>query len=186
MIQLSVLYLFSAKIESIPHILGYRLRFYLEYKTFFVCLWKSTSSFDSWKCEGMRSRALTFEASGIDHVGLIQICFSPAATVSRVSEKTVYLFRWYSPDYAIFHAQYRMHNEILKNHLEKVLSIYELTTMLVSFDKFFFISDMFCFVFLSNLVKWITAPFKHAILKDNELRTVGFARESYYTNCTLL
>ena len=38
---------------------------------------------------------LAFEASGIDHVGLIQICFSAEATVSRVCEKTVYLFRYY-------------------------------------------------------------------------------------------
>ena len=43
----------------------------------------------------MRSRVLTFEASGIDHMGLIQICFSAEATVSRVCEKTVYLFRYY-------------------------------------------------------------------------------------------
>ena len=58
-----------------------------------VCLWRSPPSFNSQECEGMRSRVLAFEASGIDHVGLIQICFSAEATVSRVCEKTVYLFR---------------------------------------------------------------------------------------------
>ena len=35
----------------------------------------------------MRSRVLSFEASGIDHMGLIQICFSAEATVSCVCEK---------------------------------------------------------------------------------------------------
>ena len=45
------------------------------------------ASFNSQECEGMRSRLLTFEESGIDHVGLIQICFSAGATVSRVYEK---------------------------------------------------------------------------------------------------
>ena len=35
----------------------------------------------------MRSRVLSFEASGIDHVGLIQICLSAEATVSCVCEK---------------------------------------------------------------------------------------------------
>ena len=37
----------------------------------------------------MRSHVLTFEASGIDHVGLIQICFSAEATVSRICEKSL-------------------------------------------------------------------------------------------------
>ena len=50
-------------------------------------LWKSPPSFNSQECEGMRSRVLTFEASGIDHVGLIQICFSAEATVSHVCQK---------------------------------------------------------------------------------------------------
>ena len=63
------------------------------YKTFLVCLWRSPLSFNSQELEGMRSRVLTFEASGIDHVGLIEICFSAEATVSRVCEKRVYLFR---------------------------------------------------------------------------------------------
>ena len=60
-----------------------------------VCLWRSPPSFNSQECEGMRSRVLTFEASGTDHVSLIQKCFSAEATVSRVTEKTktVYLFR---------------------------------------------------------------------------------------------
>ena len=58
-----------------------------------VCLWRSPPSFNSQECEGMRSRVLTFKASRIDHMGLIQICFSAEATVSRVCEKTVYLFR---------------------------------------------------------------------------------------------
>ena len=35
----------------------------------------------------MWSRVLTFEESGIDHVGLIQICFSAEATVLHVCEK---------------------------------------------------------------------------------------------------
>ena len=39
--------------------------------------------------EGMWSRALTYLASILDHVGFIQT----KATVSRFSEKTVYLFR---------------------------------------------------------------------------------------------
>ena len=55
-----------------------------------VCLWRSPPLFNSQECEGMRSRMLAFEASGIDHVGLIQICFSAEATVSRVCEKTVW------------------------------------------------------------------------------------------------
>ena len=43
--------------------------------------------------EGMRSCALTYLVSVIDHVGLIQILFLTEATVLRVSEKTVYLVR---------------------------------------------------------------------------------------------
>ena len=44
-----------------------------------VCLWRSPPSFNSQECEGMRSRVLTFEASGINHEGSVK--------------KTVYLFR---------------------------------------------------------------------------------------------
>ena len=39
------------------------------------------------KHEGMWSRVLPYLVSVINHVGLIQICFLTAATVSRVSEK---------------------------------------------------------------------------------------------------
>ena len=77
------------KSNQLAHIQGYRLRFYHGYKTFLGCSWKSPPSFDFQQRKGMRSRTLTFEASGIDHVGLIQICFSPAAIVSRVSEKSL-------------------------------------------------------------------------------------------------
>ena len=44
----------------------------------------------------MRSRVLSFEASGIDHMGLIQICFSAEATVSCVCEKqsTCFASNW--------------------------------------------------------------------------------------------
>ena len=56
------------KWNRLSRILGYRLRFYHRYKTYLVCLW-------------------------IGHVGLIQICISPAATVSRVSEKESTCFR---------------------------------------------------------------------------------------------
>ena len=46
------------------------------------------------ECEGMWSHALsTYLVSVIDHVGLSQIRFSTAATVSCVSKKTVHLFR---------------------------------------------------------------------------------------------
>ena len=51
-----------------------------------VCLWRSPPLFNSQECEGMRSRMLAFEASGIDHVGLIQICFSQRQ-LFRVSAK---------------------------------------------------------------------------------------------------
>ena len=47
----------------------------------------------SWELEGMWSRALTYLASVLDHMDLIQIRFSPLATVSRIPEKKVYLFR---------------------------------------------------------------------------------------------
>lgn len=39
------------------------------------------------ECEGMQSHALTYLASVIDHVSLIQIHSSTAATVSCLSEK---------------------------------------------------------------------------------------------------
>ena len=54
-----------------------------------VCVWRRWPSFNSQECEGVRSSVLTFEASQIDHVGLIQISFSAEATVSRICEKSL-------------------------------------------------------------------------------------------------
>ena len=45
--------------------------------------------------DGMRSPTLTYLVSVVDHVSLIQIHYSTVATVSCVSEKTVYLFSQY-------------------------------------------------------------------------------------------
>ena len=59
--------------------------------------------------EGLWSRALTYLASVIEHVGLIQTRFLTAATVSRVPRKTVHLFRYgilSNNDFIFLHLRY--------------------------------------------------------------------------------